>query len=103
MGVPDGVRMRKEITYRQPDFAIVRVFRERISIIQAPRTNRAALQDELHRLFRVESDASLLDFTVRQKPDQRFVVKIDNLDPIAPQIAKITAKRRFQFQFVFLR
>src|SRR5437867_4514826 len=57
----------------------------------------------MHRLLRVEFNARLLHLAVRQKPDQRFVVKIDHLDAIAPWIAKIAAERRLQFEFVFLR
>jgi len=78
------------------------VFGERLRVIQSPRPDRASLQDELHRLLRVELDAYLLYFGIRQKPDQRFVVKIDHLDAIAPRIAKIAAKRRLQFELVFL-
>src|SRR2546430_7645794 len=55
----------------------------------------------LHRLLRVEFNSRLLHFAIRQKPDKRFVVKIDNLDAIAPRIAKIAAERRLQLQFVF--
>lgn len=43
-----------------------------------------------------------LDFAIRQKPDERFVVKIDNLNAVAPRIAKIAAKRRLKFQVVLL-
>src|SRR5439155_16482516 len=55
----------------------------------------------LHRSLRIEFNARLLHFAVRQKPDQRLVVKIDNLNAIAPRIAKIAAERRLEFQFVF--
>jgi hypothetical protein len=92
--VLDRVRMRKKIAQSEPDFAIVRVLCERLRIIQLPGTNRAALRDELHRLFRVEFDAGLLHFAIRQEPDKRFIVKIDNLDSVAPRIAEITTKRR---------
>jgi hypothetical protein len=47
------------------------------------------------RLFR-EFDPGLLHFAVRQKPDERFIVKIDNLDPVAPGITKIAAEIRLQ-------
>ena len=50
----------------------------------------------------VEFNAGLLDFRVGQKPDKGFIVKINNLDAIAPWIAKIAAERRLQFEFVFL-
>src|SRR5262249_46275378 len=50
-----------------------------------------------------ELDTRSLHLAVRQQPDQRFVVKIDNLDAISPWIAKIAAERRLQFEFVFLR
>jgi hypothetical protein len=87
----------EKIAQRDPDFAIVRVLSERLPIIQSPRTNRASLQNELHRSFGVEFDAGFLDFAVRQKPDERFIVKIDNLDAVAPRIAKIAAERWLQF------
>jgi hypothetical protein len=63
--VLDCVWMREEIACREPDFAIVRVLHERFRIIPPPGTNRAALQDELHRLFGVEFNAGLLDLAVR--------------------------------------
>src|SRR4026209_945271 len=93
--------MREEIAQSEPDFSVVRVLRQRLRIIQSPRTNRASLQNELHRLSGVEFDTRLLDFAIRQEPHQRFIVKIDNLDPVAPWIAKITAKGRLQFEFIF--
>jgi hypothetical protein len=93
--------MWKEVAQPEPDFAIVRVPGQRLNIIQSPRPNRASLQDELHRLFPVEFYAGLLHFAVRQEPDKRFVVKIDNLDAIAPWIVKVAAERRYQFDFVF--
>ena len=46
--VLDRVRMREEIAQREPDFAVVRVLSKRVRVIKSPRTNRAALQDELH-------------------------------------------------------
>jgi hypothetical protein len=46
--VLDRIRMWEEITKSEPDFPIVCVHRQRLRIIQSPRTNRAALQDELH-------------------------------------------------------
>src|SRR5438093_13323452 len=48
-----------------------------------------------------EFDSSFLHFAIRQQPDQGFIVKIDNLNPIAPGVAKIAAERRLEFQFVF--
>src|SRR5438045_8879718 len=42
----------------------------------------------MHQLLRVEFDAGLLDFAVRQDPDTRVVVKIDNLDAIGPIAVK---------------
>jgi hypothetical protein len=68
------------------------------AIVQRLRFSAPAQAD---RLFRVEFDAHLLHFAVRQKPDKRFVVKIDHLNAISPWIVKITAERRLQFQFVF--
>src|SRR3982751_4115331 len=49
-----------------------------------------------------EFNTHLLHFRIRQEPDQRFVVKIDNLDTISPWIAKIATERWLQFEFVFL-
>ena len=49
-----------------------------------------------------EFNACFLHFTVRQEPDERFIVKIDYLNAIAPWIAKVAAEWRLQFEFVFL-
>jgi hypothetical protein len=46
--VLDGVRMRKQVAQREPDFSVVRMLRQRLRIIQSPRTNLASLQNELH-------------------------------------------------------
>ena len=100
--VLDRVRMREEIAYRQPDFAIVRVACYRLAIIEPPRAYRASFQHELHRLLVIELDTRFLHFAIRQQPHKRFVVKIDNLNPITPGIAKVAAERRLQFEFVFL-
>ena len=97
MRVINRVRMRRNIAQAKPDLAIVSVLRQRLRIIQSLRTNRAALQNELHGLFRIEFNPGLLDFLVRQEPDKRLVVKIDNLDPVPPRIVKIAAKRWVQF------
>ena len=48
-----------------------------------------------------ELNSGFLKFAVRQQPDKRFVVKIDNLDTVAPWITEIAAERRFEFQLVF--
>jgi hypothetical protein len=101
MRVIGAIRLRKKIAQREPDFAIVRVLSERLRVVQPPVTNRASLQNELHRLFGVEFDAGFLDFAIRQEPDKRFIVKVHNLDAVAPRIAKIAAKRRLQFEFIF--
>src|SRR6476620_3159892 len=53
--------------------------------------------------FRIELDTRLLHFAIRQKPDERFIVKINNLDAVAPRVAKIAAEGRLEFQFIFLR
>jgi hypothetical protein len=84
------------------DFAIVRVACYRLGIIEPPRAYRASFEHELHRLLVIELDTRFLHFAIRQQPHKRFVVKIDNLNPITPGIAKVAAERRFQFQFVFL-
>ena len=47
------------------------------------------------RLDKLQS--GLLHLAIGQQPDQRFVVKIDNLDAVAPRIAKIAAERRLEF------
>src|SRR5262245_2822011 len=49
-----------------------------------------------------ELKACFLHLAIRQQPDERFVVKIDDLNAISPWIAKVTAKRRLQFEFVLL-
>jgi hypothetical protein len=41
--VLDRIRMREKIAYRQPDFAIVGVSCQRLSIVQPPWTNGAFL------------------------------------------------------------
>jgi hypothetical protein len=51
--VLDRVRMREEIAEAQPDFAIVRVSYQRLSIVQLPRTYRASFEHELHQLFAI--------------------------------------------------
>jgi hypothetical protein len=53
VGVLDRVRVRKEIAYRQPDFAIVCVLCQRFSILQPPRANRAPFEHDLHRLLAI--------------------------------------------------
>src|SRR6266550_2626434 len=50
--------------------------------------------------YLVELNAGLLDLAVRQEPDKRFVMKIDNLDAIAPEVVKITTERRYQLDLV---
>jgi hypothetical protein len=42
------------------------MLRECLRVIQSPWANGAALQNEQHRLFRVELDAGLLHFAIRQ-------------------------------------
>jgi hypothetical protein len=51
---------------------------------------------------RAESQARVLHFTVGQQPDQRFVVQIANLDPIAKRIVKIAPKLFVQLEAVFI-
>jgi hypothetical protein len=46
-------------------------------------------------------DPRLLHLAIWHQPDERFIVKIDNLNPVPPRIPKITAERRLQCQFVF--
>ncbi len=96
VSVLDRVRMRERSDSASQTFRLF-AFRQRLRIIQSPRTNGTSLQNELHRLFGAEFDAGLLDFAIRQKPDERFIVEIDNLDAVAPRIMKIAAKRRLQF------
>src|SRR5262245_23988344 len=50
--------------------------------------------------LRPEFDARLLHFAIRQKPDQSFVVKLDDLNSISPWVTKVAAKGRLQFEFV---
>jgi hypothetical protein len=68
--VLNRVRMREEIAYRQPDFAVVRVRCQRFSVVQSPRANGAPFEHELHRLLAIELDTRFLHLTVRQQPDQ---------------------------------
>src|SRR5882724_11071622 len=65
-------------------------------IVRTPRANSASLENELHDSVFVEFDSGLLHFAVRQKPDQRFVVKIDHLDAVAPWVVEIAAERRLE-------
>jgi hypothetical protein len=44
-----------------------------------------------------ERYSGFLHFAVRQQPDQRLIVKIDNLNTVAPRITKVAPERRFQF------
>jgi len=94
--------MWKGIPQREPNFAVVRVLRQRFGIIQPPRANQALFQNELHRSLTLEFDTRFLHFAVRQQPDERFVVEVDYLDTIAPWIVKIATKWRLKFEFVFL-
>ena len=48
-------------------------------------------------LLLAEFDAGLLHFAVGQQPDERFIVKIDNLDAVAPGIVEVAAERRLEF------
>src|SRR5437667_7665690 len=48
-----------------------------------------------------ELDPRFLHLAVRKKPNERFIVKIDNLDAVAPPIAKIAAERRLKLEFIF--
>jgi hypothetical protein len=68
--VLDCVRMRKEIAYRQPDLAIVRVACYRSGIIEPPRAYRASFEHERHRLLAIELDTRFLHLAVRQQPDK---------------------------------
>src|SRR5262249_16783954 len=49
-----------------------------------------------------ELDTRFLYLAIRQQPDQRFVVKIDYLDAVAPRIVKIATEGRLQFELIFL-
>src|SRR5215475_3479422 len=49
-----------------------------------------------------ELDTRVLHLSIRQQPYEGFIVKIDHLNAISPWIAKVAAKRRLQFEFVFL-
>ena len=54
-------------------------------------------------LVRGELDAGFLHFAVREEPDERFVVQIDDLDAVAPRVAKVAAETFEQLQAVFVR
>jgi hypothetical protein len=47
--VLDRVWMREQIAYRQPDFAVVRVPCQRLSVARPPRANGAPFEQKLHR------------------------------------------------------
>jgi hypothetical protein len=49
-----------------------------------------------------EVDTRVLHLSIGQQPYEGFIVKIDHLNAISPWIAKVAAKRRLQFEFVFL-
>jgi hypothetical protein len=51
----------------------------------------------------LEGKAGLLDFLIRQQPNHRFVMQIDDLDSVTPWIPKVTAERRDQLNLVFFR
>src|SRR5262249_45492630 len=55
MRVFNRIWMRKRIAHRQPDFAIVRVSYQRLSVVQPPRANRASFEHELHRLLAIRT------------------------------------------------
>jgi hypothetical protein len=48
-----------------------------------------------------EFDPRFLHLAIGQQPYERFIVKIDHLNAISPWIAKVAAKGRLQFEFVF--
>ena len=94
--VLDCIRMRKQIAQPKPNAPVVCVLCEGRRIIGTPCANRAPFESELHYSAFVEFDPGLLHFTVRQEPDQRFIVKIDNLNAVAPRVTEIAAERRFE-------
>src|SRR5579883_2572184 len=55
------------------------------------------------RLFAVERNPRGLHFLIRQEPDHRFIVQIDDLNPVAERIEEIATERRDQRDPVFLR
>src|ERR1044072_4769043 len=59
-----------------------------------------AMIDDWLRPALIESNAGLLYFAIWQQPDERFVVKVDNLDAIAPRVPEVAAKWRDELQFV---
>jgi len=46
--VLNHIRIREKIAYRQPDFAIVGVSCQRLSIVQPPRTHGASFKRKFH-------------------------------------------------------
>ena len=74
---------------------------ERIKLFRLTGKAPTEIFPELGLQFEINS--GFLYFVIRQKPDQRFIVKIDNLNAIAPRIAEIAAKRRDEFDFIFVR
>jgi hypothetical protein len=59
-------------------------------------------QDHFRKFVASESYSDFLHFLVRQQPDQRFVVQIDYLNPVAKRIVKIATESGDQFQAVLL-
>src|SRR5207253_1562377 len=59
---------------------------------------------ELLRALRHRSElhARLLHLTIRQQPNERFIVQIDDLDAVSPRVAEVAPKRRDQFDSIFL-
>jgi hypothetical protein len=49
-----------------------------------------------------ELNTRFLHLAIGQQPYEGFIVKINHLNAIPPWITKVAAKRRFQFEFVFL-
>src|SRR5437868_8636678 len=59
------------------------------------------LRPQILRLFKPEP--GLLEFLIGKQPDEGLVVKINDLDAIAPRIAKVAAERRDEFDLILRR
>lgn len=53
-------------------------------------------------LSALKYDPGLLHFLVGQQPDQRLIVEIHDLNPVAPGIAEVAAEAGHEFELIFL-
>ena len=73
---------------------------ERPSVIETPVANRAMLERALHASVFGEFNSGLLDFAVRKQPNDRFIMKIDDLDASGPY-GPVHTKRQWLQRIVY--